>query len=279
MIPFFRKIRKRLADDNKPIKYLRYAIGEILLLVIGILIALQINNWNTHRKERVREKVFLEQLSADLQLSVVGIKKIKGFFDERAIASGKVVHAFYKPTQQNDFNPGIFFIPWSHRRYIPVLGTAKALVNSGSIDLIRSHKLRNAIVEYIEKTEALLIDVDRYEEAYYRRGIEDIDSQVELSSLRAEFIRETNYKYPKDLTDMERATIPVPEDFEVIPFPFSVEDLFKNERIFHAYYKLLLAHRNTAGQYERMMEASIELLELIKSEGYETNRAVHTQKI
>ncbi len=46
MINFFRKIRKKLADDNKPLKYARYAIGEIVLVVIGILIALQINNWN-----------------------------------------------------------------------------------------------------------------------------------------------------------------------------------------------------------------------------------------
>jgi len=49
MIPFFRKIRKQYADDNRPIKYLRYAIGEIVLVVIGILIALQINNWNQNR--------------------------------------------------------------------------------------------------------------------------------------------------------------------------------------------------------------------------------------
>jgi len=55
MINFFRKIRKKLADDNKPLKYMRYAIGEILLVVIGILIALQINNWNTSRLERIEE--------------------------------------------------------------------------------------------------------------------------------------------------------------------------------------------------------------------------------
>ena len=271
MTPFFRKIRKKLADDNKPAKYLRYAIGEILLVVIGILIALQINNWNTHRKERIREKVFIEQLSADLQLSVDGTKKTKEYFDERAVASGKVVHAFYKPTQQNDFNPRNFFIPWSNQRYIPVMGTAKALVNSGSIDLIRSYKLRNAIVEYIEKIEALLVDVDRYEESYYRRGIESIDDEVQLSNFRAEYFREINFKFPKDRTDLERATFPIPEDFEVIPFPVSVEDMFRNERIFHAYYSLLLAHRNTAGQYKSMMGASNELLELIKGEGYETN--------
>ena len=50
MINFFRKIRKKMADDSKPMKYLRYAIGEILLVVIGILIAIQINNWNMYKK-------------------------------------------------------------------------------------------------------------------------------------------------------------------------------------------------------------------------------------
>jgi hypothetical protein len=50
MINFFRRIRKQLADDNKPLKYMRYAIGEIVLVVIGILIALSINNWNESKK-------------------------------------------------------------------------------------------------------------------------------------------------------------------------------------------------------------------------------------
>ena len=50
MINVFRKIRKKLADDNKLFKYSRYAVGEIVLVVIGILIALQINNWNEDRK-------------------------------------------------------------------------------------------------------------------------------------------------------------------------------------------------------------------------------------
>ena len=44
MIPFFRKVRKKTADDNRPLQYARYAIGEIVLVVVGILIALQINN-------------------------------------------------------------------------------------------------------------------------------------------------------------------------------------------------------------------------------------------
>ena len=54
MINFFRKTRKKLADDNKPLKYMRYAIGEIVLVVIGILIALSINTWNEQRKNKIK---------------------------------------------------------------------------------------------------------------------------------------------------------------------------------------------------------------------------------
>ena len=67
MINFFRKIRKQLADDNKPLKYMRYAIGEIVLVVIGILIALSINNWNEVQKERVIEKELLVELNVTVK--------------------------------------------------------------------------------------------------------------------------------------------------------------------------------------------------------------------
>jgi len=56
MINFFRKKRKKLAEDNKAVKYARYAIGEIVLVVIGILIALQINSWNKERLLKIEEK-------------------------------------------------------------------------------------------------------------------------------------------------------------------------------------------------------------------------------
>lgn len=70
MLPFFRKIRKQHADDNQILKYARYAIGEIVLVVIGILIALQINNWKEERKNKFLEKKTLENLKADLEVQM-----------------------------------------------------------------------------------------------------------------------------------------------------------------------------------------------------------------
>ena len=62
MIKFFRHIRKPLLNEGKTSKYFKYAIGEIVLVVIGILIALQINNFNEQRKDREKEQIVLKQL-------------------------------------------------------------------------------------------------------------------------------------------------------------------------------------------------------------------------
>jgi len=69
MINFFRKIRKQLAEANRPFKYMRYAIGEIVLVVIGILIALSINSWNEQRIENKQEVELLRGLREEFQFN------------------------------------------------------------------------------------------------------------------------------------------------------------------------------------------------------------------
>lgn len=75
MINFFRKARKQSADDNKPLKYFRYAIGEIVLLVIGILIALSINTWNNERNNRIEEYQILEGLKNEFEYNLQALHK------------------------------------------------------------------------------------------------------------------------------------------------------------------------------------------------------------
>ena len=67
MIKFFRHIRRHLLSESKFSKYLIYAIGEIILVVIGILIALQFNNWNESRKENILAKNYYKRLLSDLK--------------------------------------------------------------------------------------------------------------------------------------------------------------------------------------------------------------------
>ena len=76
MLTFFRKIRRTLIESEKTRKYLLYAIGEIALVVIGILIALQINNWNENRKTKAREQQALSEIRSDLQVSITSLNNI-----------------------------------------------------------------------------------------------------------------------------------------------------------------------------------------------------------
>lgn len=73
MLKFFRKIRQDLMGKNQRAKYLKYAIGEIALVVIGILIALQINNWNENRKTKLKEIEVLEAIQISLESDLISI--------------------------------------------------------------------------------------------------------------------------------------------------------------------------------------------------------------
>lgn len=92
MIKFFRKIRKKLADDNKPLKYFRYAIGEIVLVVIGILFALQINNWNTQQSLKQRGAELLSGIRSDLQKDTVDINENILAYQKILVSDSMLLH-------------------------------------------------------------------------------------------------------------------------------------------------------------------------------------------
>ena len=71
MLRFFSKIRYKMAAGNRVVTYLRYAVGEILLVVIGILIALQVNNWNEVRKEKIKKNMLVQSIISDLKMDTL----------------------------------------------------------------------------------------------------------------------------------------------------------------------------------------------------------------
>ena len=77
MIKFFRRIRQNLLSEGKTGKYFKYAIGEIVLVMIGILLALQVSNWNQDRKDSISERKILNNIHRDFIQNKASFDKLK----------------------------------------------------------------------------------------------------------------------------------------------------------------------------------------------------------
>ena len=93
---FFNRIRKQLAKDNKFFQYSRYAIGEIVLVVIGILLALQINAWNQDRIGKIEEQKYLKRLRQDLRRDVDRLEEIRRNYETRLVLGLEILDSLGK---------------------------------------------------------------------------------------------------------------------------------------------------------------------------------------
>ena len=149
MINFYRKIRKKLADDNKPLKYMRYAIGEIVLVVIGILIALSINNWNEVRKERIMEQEIYNNLLTDINEDSITLKERMTLSMNESKALNNFVHNAYNIQKTTkDYINLLSPVLWNADNFILQDKTFDELVNSGKLGLIKDKSLKNKILDY-----------------------------------------------------------------------------------------------------------------------------------
>ena len=154
MIPFFRKIRKKMADDNRPLKYMRYAIGEILLVVIGILIALQINTWNEERKLKSKERKSLTELRKDLNqnLNDIGIYIIS--LQKCKKSNETIIYHIENKLVYNDSLDYHFSMLYPFISFTINQTTYETLKQNG-FDLISNDSLRNSISNlYADKFKA-----------------------------------------------------------------------------------------------------------------------------
>jgi hypothetical protein len=86
-------------ETGKTGKYFKYAIGEIILVVIGILIALQINNWNEQRKDKVKEQILLKQLQEDYQSNLLQLEEKMATREKMLISAVQLLNAFDEPIE------------------------------------------------------------------------------------------------------------------------------------------------------------------------------------
>lgn len=168
MIKFFRKIRQNLLSEGKIGRYFKYAIGEIVLVVIGILIALQINNWNENQKAKEFEKNVLKEINKTLNddLGLFGMLeermrvKDTAIYNLLLVRNGKLSLTDEELTKS--INRAHWYLLFSYNQ-----APYEALKSSG-LDKIKTDSLRIAITKYYEvsipRTETFL----KVSTEYYR---------------------------------------------------------------------------------------------------------------
>ena len=163
MIKFFRKIRQKMLTENKFSKYLLYAIGEIILVVIGILIALQVNNWNQDRKDRISERKILNNINRDFIQNKASFDKVKDINYENLAALDSIVEMLQegeitieKYVKYNKLITGTTYNPYS--------STVDAVINSNSLELIQDDELQKYLVSWKD----VLVDYLEVETAYFK---------------------------------------------------------------------------------------------------------------
>ena len=200
MIKFFRDIRQNLLSEGKISKYLKYAIGEILLVVIGILIALQINNWNEEKNDHKIEKDYMLNMLEDFQDDLAVYKNYQKHNSEiytlvDSIVSGLKADNRKEHVRQLSYWARMVTIKWMivHER------TYEQMKSSGHLRLVEDKEVSDGISNYYNS----LKEFDGYNEAgmlwaadYVEALGKIFDAEILLKILRERKIQDAK---PKDM--------------------------------------------------------------------------------
>ena len=230
MIRLLRLFRKEALSDQKSHKYLRYAIGELLLVIVGILIALQINNWNENRKDNLKEIANLKSLKSELEISLEEVKsdynstklfhnstiKIKNYIKNKSIISDSMYRDY--------------FLSYQFSNFFPKTSTYETFKN-GNLELVKSDFLR-------------ILITDIYETGYKR-----ILSRENETSRSARFLyyqdhfRITLNAKPDDsLKKIRNSSTAIPNDYE---------DLMNDPKYESIISEVILARKKQLRDFER----------------------------
>lgn len=148
MIKFFRKIRYDLLEKNKTKKYLKYAVGEIVLVVIGILVALSINNWNEEKKDNDFENEMIAQIQENLANDKKALKKIKIIFNNAISSSNKILEL--KSSEENLDSLKYWLADIiQFERFQPITNSYETLKSKG-LDKVSNKELRMLLGAYYD---------------------------------------------------------------------------------------------------------------------------------
>lgn len=252
MIKFFRKIRQQLVAQNRVSKYMIYAVGEIILVVIGILIALQINNSNDLKKTKARELHYLENIKTDLQINMLELDKYIETRTNCIQAANTILEHFEgKPiTDPSEFNAlGISIYSW--QKFYQNNNTYQELLNSGNLALISNDSIKNKLMNMESLYKKMKSEEDHFRYDTEVLIYEPLYKLMDLNPLV------NNFEYRVTEGKSGRNMILSENDFDAY---------LKNTLLKNGFVMTILEFNVMNGQMREMKKMSEELLVLIDNE-------------
>jgi len=237
MIKFFRKIRQRLLSENKFSKYLIYAIGEIVLVVIGILIALQINNWNEESKAEIKEYKLLTEMRSNLKTDSLDMAS-NITRNSRVLKSAEVI---LDQLENNiEWNDSMTVHYGRLNNYISKIAIVKSSyenLKSTGFDLIQNENLRSKIHELYAQQYPFVerMETEHMESMKYSLLLPQLTSKV------------------KSIAKWESK-------------PLNLDALANDNQFKETILLFIKAQEGFIGLYQNLQQLQFELIELIENE-------------
>jgi len=188
MIHFFRRIRQKLLSENRLTRYFIYAIGEIALVMIGILLALQVNNWNEKRKAIIEEREILEQLRTDFTRNQESLEKWVDTHRDmynRVISVSTLISLDPKPIAHHVLD-SLMVAVYYNPEYKPVNNTLSTISSSGKLAIIRDHPLKELISSWTSAMDDYKSNIDYTFNHYFSYTSPFLNKNYQMRNLKTD---------------------------------------------------------------------------------------------
>ena len=265
MIKFFRRLRQSLVPKNKIGNYTLYAFGEIVLVMIGILLALQVNNWNNDRQRAKQERGLLIQLHSDLWSMKGDIEGDLSILKQGIKSHFKILE--YLQTDAPYDKTLCFDFYWlSQDEYVYPVSTAYETVKSKGLDIIRNDSIRNhlqngydLVFPRISKQSPFYPDIEVFFSPFYQEHFSPNEDSSLTFTLEINEDLKVTYPYKRQLGEIE-------ELFTIGYVPIDYQSL-KESPNFKMLMKQALKYRvYKVSRYLSALEIVEDLMQIIKKE-------------
>ncbi|MEM0963513.1 MAG: hypothetical protein AAGK21_13360 [Bacteroidota bacterium] len=233
---------------------------EVAVVVLGVVIGFQVNDWGQARADQAKEQVYLRQLSEDLRETLAGAERAserQRDVSRNAASALRAYRSAERPPLDSLYlwmGGGFNFVSPA-----PVLGTAQGIVSSGDLSLLRDDTLRAALPAYVERRrerrESIQVSIDLYAGAFARL-LREVDG-LEAALLQIP---------PSAVDSIARsdATFPYPLGARRTPFPATTADLLANPNVYSALVTASFMSSALVGYHGEIVADATEMLRLVE---------------